>query len=65
MAVSSTDFPFGEDLETILYLIESDSLVDQLKVHQGLQKHLLTEEFEGHSYTECSKTFKILRGLQL
>ena len=64
---TQSDGLFGEDIETILSLIESDSFDEapgnaSMVTETSSQMH--TEESEAHSCTERSKTFNTSRELQ-
>ena len=68
MVESSTDFLFGEDLNTVLSLTESDSCGESPETASMVQEtpfEMQTEETETHLPMEWSKTFKSSKGLQL
>ena len=58
MGGSSTDFLFGEDLETILSLIESPESASMVTLTSS---EMQTDKLQSHLYTECSKTFMTSR----
>ena len=67
MAESSAHFLFGEGLEAVLSLTDTDSFdesPDFSSMVSETSSEMQTEEPEADSNTECSKTFNTSRGLQ-
>ena len=67
MAGSTTEFPFNENLDATLSLIESvsfDKLPESASIVTETSFEMQNEEPEAHLCTRCFKTFKTARGLQ-